>query len=58
MYAIVTKVTTPPRTSAPTVDPRFVISKNLSSPFRGSGVSALSVVDDGAVLMNDLRDRG
>jgi hypothetical protein len=37
MYAIVTKVTTPPRTSVPIVEPRRVISKNLSKPFFGCG---------------------
>jgi hypothetical protein len=36
----------------------LVISKNLSKPLRGSGVSAVSTAGDGAVLMNDLRDRG
>jgi hypothetical protein len=35
MYAIVTNVTTPPRTSVPTVEPRLVISKNRSKPVFG-----------------------
>jgi hypothetical protein len=57
MYAIVTKVTRPPRTSAATVDPRPVISKNRSKPFFGSVGSVGSVVDAGAVLIGDLRGR-
>ncbi|GAA5094825.1 hypothetical protein GCM10025760_26410 [Microbacterium yannicii] len=62
MYAIVTKVTTPPRTSVPTVEPRRVISKNLSKAFFGSGGSVFSGAAgafdaaDAAVLMGvDLR---
>lgn len=33
------KVTTPPRTSVPMVEPRLVISKNRSKPFFGSAVA-------------------
>ena len=56
MYAIVTKVTTPPRISAPTVDPRRVISKNRSIAFFGSAGTAM-VAGGGTADMGDLRGK-
>src|SRR3546814_12455229 len=38
MYAIVTNVTPPPRTSAPTVDPRAALSNNRPHRPRGGAV--------------------
>src|SRR6185312_6220370 len=44
MYAIATKVTSPPRTSRENVDPLLVISKNESTRFRKVGLGADFVV--------------
>jgi hypothetical protein len=44
MYAIATKVTSPPRTSRENVDPLLVISKNESTRFRKVGSGADFVV--------------
>ncbi len=49
MYAIVTKVSTPPRTSVPQVVPRAVISKNRSSRPRSVTGGGIGVV--GAEMM-------
>jgi len=49
MYAIVTKVSTPPRTSVPQVVPRLVISKKPSRRPRSVGAGEADLV--GAEMM-------
>jgi hypothetical protein len=53
MYAIVMKVTRPPRTSRLTFDPRFVISKKVSMRLRTVGRGVVVVVMAGSEGLDD-----